>query len=134
VAKYPWDDDPAITGEHEVDIGLKRKAACEPFLKGPILLRQLAAASQLSGRALALLLLVHYRTDIEGKSWITLPGHLLASWGIDRDANRRALRQLEGAGLVRLDRRKGYRTRVHLLSMAKKTDVRVNNWRPTDKA
>jgi DNA-binding transcriptional ArsR family regulator len=120
VARHPWDGDPAITGEHEVDIGLKRKTAGEPFLKGPILLRQLTAACQLPGRALALLLLVHHRTDIEGKAWITLPGHLLASWGIDRDANRRALRQLEGAGLVRLDRRKGYRTRVRLLPMPKK--------------
>jgi hypothetical protein len=61
--------DPEITGEHEVDLGLERRRLGEPFLKGPILLRDLAPISKLPGKALALWLLIRYRSDVSGEAW-----------------------------------------------------------------
>ena len=61
--------DPEITGEHEVDLGLERRRLGEPFLKGPILLRDLAPIAKLPGKALALWLLIRYRSDVSGEAW-----------------------------------------------------------------
>jgi hypothetical protein len=53
--------DPEITGEHEIDIGLRRRPLQEPFLMGPILLRELAPIAQMPGKALAVWLLIRHR-------------------------------------------------------------------------
>jgi hypothetical protein len=107
--------DPEITGEHEVDLGLERRRLGEPFLKGPILLRDLAPIAKLPGKALALWLLIRYRTDVSRKTWITLPRPLLIHWGIGKDAKAEALRRLEQAGLIKVERPKGYMLKVQLI-------------------
>jgi DNA-binding MarR family transcriptional regulator len=110
----PWiDDDPLITGEVELDLGLRQKTKGR-FVKGPLLLEQLAAASRLPGKALALLLLVRHRADVSRKRWATIPQTLAGEFGISPDAKHRAMRQLEAVGFVRLERVPGYRTRVYL--------------------
>ena len=58
------------TKEVEVETGLlhqSRIRRAERFLKGPIRMREIAAAAQLPGQALALLLAIHHRTALTGK-------------------------------------------------------------------
>jgi hypothetical protein len=108
--------DPEITGEHEIDLGLRRRPLREPFLMGPILLRELAPIAQMPGKALAVWLLIRYRSDLSRGDWITLPRTLLEKWGIRKDAKAEALRRLEGVGLIRVERPKGYMLKVKLIS------------------
>ena len=108
--------DPEITGEHEIDIGLRRRPLREPFLMGPILLRELAPIAQMPGKALAVWLLIRHRSDLSRGDWITLPQTLLEKWGIRKDAKAEALRRLEDAGLIRVERPKGYMLKVKLIS------------------
>ena len=83
------------------------------FLKGPIPLASLAVAARLRGRALALLL-IHHRTAVTGEPMASVPVRLLAEFGIGRDAKGRGLRELEAAGLVRVQRQRGRTARVGL--------------------
>ena len=106
--------DPEITGEHEVDLGLQRRRLGEPFLKGPILLGDLAQIAKLPGKALALWLLIRYRSDVSGEARITLPRRLLLDWGIRKDAKAAALKRLEQAGVIKVERPKGYMLKVKL--------------------
>lgn len=86
------------------------------FLKGPIPLEPLAAASCLPGKALAVYIALRHRCDLEGKSTVSLPAALLRSFGVDRDAKARALRVLEQAGLVHVERSPGRAARIALKS------------------
>ena len=107
--------DPEITGEHEIDIGLRRRPLQEPFLMGPILLRELAPIAQMPGKALAVWLLIRHRSDLRRGDWITLPRTLLEKWGIRKDAKGEALRRLEDAGFIRVERPKGYMLKIKLI-------------------
>ena len=84
------------------------------YLRGPLPLAELCAAARLSGKALAVWLLVQYRTRVTRKAEITLPTWLLGAAGIDRNAKARALRELERVGLVRVRRGTGQTPRVFL--------------------
>ena len=75
----------------------------------------LATAARLPGKALAIFLLVHHQTTLTGKSLVTLTAGLLAEFGIDKDAKARGLRELEQAGLVSLQHRRGCAVRVELM-------------------
>ena len=74
------------------------------FLKGPILMQDIGAASRLPGQALSVLLALHHQTALTKKQWVTLPKGLLMQLGISRDAKARALQQLEAAALIRVVR------------------------------
>jgi hypothetical protein len=84
------------------------------FLKGPIPLVPLATAARLAGKALAIFLAVHHQTTLTGKSPVTLPAGLLADFGVNKDSKARGLRELEQAGLVSLQHRRGCAARVRL--------------------
>jgi hypothetical protein len=86
------------------------------FLKGPIPFRQLAAAARLPGQALALFLAAHHQTALTRRTMVTLPSGLLTELGISRDAKARGLRQLEDAGLIRVERSIGRAARVGLIT------------------
>ena len=91
----------------------QRQRRLARFLKGPIKLDLLQRAAQLPGKALVVLLAIRHRADLRGASNVTLPTEYLALWGVGRDAKRRALATLEGAGLIRIvDRRSGHSTVV----------------------
>jgi hypothetical protein len=116
--------DDRIVQEVEVEIetaALRRASARrrERFLKGPILMRHIGTANKLSGQALALFLAIRHRIDLTGKPTVTLPRSLLDELGISKDAKSRGLRQLEGAGLVVVDRSKGRAARVALVALAR---------------
>src|SRR6478609_3195588 len=110
----------AVPGEREVMtsalIGARRRSAGR-FLKGPIPISTIAAAGRLPSRfALPALLAVRYCVDVAGKPWVPLTAKTLAAFGFDKDAKARALRQLEGAGLIQLKRRPGRPVLVALAS------------------
>jgi hypothetical protein len=112
--------DPDITGEHEIDIGLRRKALRGAFLKGPLLLDEWMPVARMPGKALALWLAIRYRCDVNRGNWATLPQKLLKECGIGKDARADALRRLEQAGLIKVERPKGYMLRVKLIPRRKK--------------
>lgn len=86
------------------------------FLKGPIPLETLATASCLPGKALAVYIALRHRCDLEGKTTVSLPAALLRSFGVDKDAKTRALRVLENADLVQVERSLGRAARITLKS------------------
>ncbi len=84
------------------------------FLKGPIPLVYLQRAAVLRGKALAVYICITHQCDLTGRSTVTLPKSLLAEFGVSRDAKARALRELERAGLVSVEREPGRSVRVTL--------------------
>jgi hypothetical protein len=82
-------------------------------------LRQMAIISQLPGKAFELWLLIRYRTDLTGKSEITLPSELLKEWGIRRDAKADGLRRLVEAGEIKIEHQQGHSTKVKLINARK---------------
>jgi DNA-binding MarR family transcriptional regulator len=111
------ESNPAIVSEVEVETAALRAAKTRHlsrFLKGPIPLRDVAAASRLPGRALAVFLAINHRQALTRNSVVTLPRNLLADLGVTKDAKARALRALEAAGLVRVERQPGQSPRIRL--------------------
>jgi hypothetical protein len=79
----------------------------------------MAIISQLPGKAFELWLLIRYRTDLTGKSEITLPSELLKEWGIRRDAKADGLRRLVEAGEIKIEHQQGHSTKVKLINARK---------------
>jgi hypothetical protein len=104
--------DPDITGEHEIDIGLRKCPLRGLFLKGPLPLPELGLVARMPGKALALWLLIRHRTDVSRNGWATLPPRFLNEWGIRQRAKTNALRHLEQAGLIKIEQPKGYMLKV----------------------
>lgn len=84
------------------------------FLKGPIPMSYLQRAAVLPGKALAVYICITHQCDLTGRITVTLPKSLLAKFGVSRDAKARALRELERAGLVSVEREPGRAVRVTL--------------------
>lgn len=84
------------------------------FLKGPILLADVALASRQPGSALAVYLAIRHRRDLTGDEWVTIPKPLLEELGVDKDAKSRSLRHLAAAGLIEVRQRAGAAARVRL--------------------
>lgn len=105
-----------IIGDIKISLEDKiiRNKITERFLKGPILLEPLATASCLPGKALAVYITLRHRCDLEGKTTVSLPAALLSKFGVDRDAKARALRVLEEAGLILVERAAGRAARITL--------------------
>jgi hypothetical protein len=112
--------DPDITGEHEIDIGLRKHPLREPFLKGPLLIRELQTVARMPGKALALWTLTRYRSDLNRGGWVTLPPRTLSEWGIGKDARQDGLQRLCEADLITIERPKGYMLNVKLISRRKR--------------
>lgn len=112
----PHDPLGEITGEVEIASSASRSRSRPGarFLKGPVPLDTLAVAASLPGKALALYLILRHRCDLEARSSVSLPSELLQAFGIDRDAKARALRALEGAGLIQVERASGRAARITL--------------------
>ncbi len=111
---------PDITGEHEIEIGLRRTLLRERFLKGPITLSELLPVARMPGKALSLWLLIRYRTDLNSNQWAMLPRRLLVEWGISKNSKTDAARRLEQAGLIKVERQKGYMLKVRMIKQRKR--------------
>ena len=107
-----------MTGEVEVETGTTvsrtRSHPTARFFKGPIPLLRLAIAARLPGKALAVYLAIVHRRDLTHEPTVTLPSTLLREFGVDRDSKARALRALEDAGLVQVERTDGRAARITL--------------------
>jgi DNA-binding MarR family transcriptional regulator len=88
------------------------------FLKGPIPWPTIAAASRLSGHALAIFLAVHHQTALTGKPFVTLPAKLLTDLGVSRSSKSRGLKALEQLGLITVVRSTGRAARIQLKNSA----------------
>jgi hypothetical protein len=114
--------DPEVTGEVEIDLGLPKRPIREPFLKGPLLLRELFPIARMPGKALALWLLILHRTGINRNQPCTLPARILVEWGINKDAKVEALRRLELQGLITVERPRGFMLKVKLVRRHRRDD------------
>jgi hypothetical protein len=93
-----------ITGEHRIDLGLRPPTPEGFFIPGPILLSDLIPVGKMSGKTVVVWLLVKYRSGYQKQEWVTLPTYALKEWGISRDAKIDALKRLEQAGVIAVDR------------------------------
>ena len=90
------------------------------FLKGPIPLERIARAVGISGRALALLLAVHFQIDVSRQQWVRLSKGLLSKFGLTRDDKKRWLPRLAAVGLIEVNNRgRGRATQVRLRNDSK---------------
>ncbi len=97
----------------------------EKFLKGPIPWRWVEAASRLPGKALAVGLVVWREAGCRGERTVPLNVSALA---VPRRTAQRGLTELERAGLVSVDRRRGRPPLVTLLDApARVLPVRARN-------
>jgi len=77
------------------------------FVSGPIPWTWLRGAGALPGQALAIGMCLWFRSGLEKSRTVRLGRKWPAEMGVQRDAARRALRQLEDAGLVTVERKRG---------------------------
>ena len=76
------------------------KQAAKFFLHPKIEMLWVEKAAQLGIQALVVGMLLHFRSVWCGRDSVTLPKELLDKFQISRGVKQRALRSLEGAGLV----------------------------------
>lgn len=88
----------------------------EAFLKGPIPWRWLAAAL-LPGRCLHVGLVLWHLHWLQRRPKIRLNNATLLELGVDKHAKRRALKRLEEAGLIAIERRTGNYPLITLLDL-----------------
>jgi len=95
-----------------------RRRRVEPFVRF-LPLAWLAAASRVEGsrHALAVGVLLHYRKGLTHSDSVEPPTRWLRAFGVDRHACYRALCALGSAGLVRIDRRRGKKPIITILSL-----------------
>jgi hypothetical protein len=87
----------------------------EGFLKGPVPLAWLEAAARLPGRSLHAGLALWYAAGLTRSAVVPLSNISGVRFGLDRNAKYRALEWLEGAGLVKVERKLGRAPVVKIL-------------------
>ena len=103
-----------IAGEHEIDIGLRRRPAEDFFVKGPIFLSDLIPVGALGGKTVLVWLLILHRATFSKSTWVTLPTYILKEWKISVDAKVDALKRLEQIGMITVRRSGGGYLKVRL--------------------
>lgn len=84
-----------------------RHVGVEGFLKGPVPLSWLEAAARLPGKSLHAGIALWYAAGILRSANVPLSNMSGHRFGCDRNAKYRALAWLEGAGLVKVERKLG---------------------------
>ncbi len=102
----------------------KRSRDGELFLRGPIPLVWLATASELRGKALAVGLVIWFVRGLTAKSSMTIKSSAWAKFNLSRFTIYRGLKELESAGLVTVERRRG-RCPVVTIRSARRNDDRI---------
>lgn len=87
----------------------------EPFLKGPIPLSWVTAATRLPGRCLAAGMVLWHLSGLTGKSKVKPTGSHWRKFGMERRSVYKALSLLEKEGLIRVERAPGRNPIVTLL-------------------
>ena len=86
------------------------------FLRGPVPWRYLTQAAALPGKCLHLAVILWQRRGQEKSNTVALSRQAARELGVTWHSARRALRKLEGAGLVRVDRTAGRAPRVEIVT------------------
>jgi hypothetical protein len=86
------------------------------FLKGPVPWPWIEVAAKLPGKALALGIALWRLAGAVKSQTVRLSNAEVAALGIDRNSKSRALRDLERAGLITVERRPGCSPRVTIVS------------------
>ena len=84
-----------------------RRGRSDPFLKGPVPLPWLEAAASLPGKSLHAGVALWYAAGLTRSRTVLLSNIAGLRFGLDRNAKYRALSWLEGAGLIRVERKLG---------------------------
>jgi hypothetical protein len=79
-----------------------KREKVEPYVQVPLKRAAKAFAAVNCQKAMVYLWLVHQAAKT-GKRTIPVPSEALAKYGVPRETKRRALRQLEGGGLISLE-------------------------------
>jgi DNA-binding transcriptional ArsR family regulator len=99
--------------------GIRRGQRASPFrgkfIAGPIDVSWVCQASQLGVKALLVGLALWHIKGLRKADTFIVSNLMLQEWGIQPDAKRRALRKLERAGLITLERRGRRSPRVTLV-------------------
>jgi hypothetical protein len=90
----------------------------EKFLKGPVPLNWLATAGRLSGKALHVGVELWFQAGLTQSRRIKLSMAHLAKYGVTRHSAYRALKQLEVAHLISVERQQGRLSIVVLIDIA----------------
>lgn len=94
-----------------------RHKSGDRFLKGPIPLVWLEAAARLPGKSLHAGVALWYAAGLTRSASVPLSNVAGDRFGLDRNAKYRALAWLEGAGLVRVERKLGRAPVVTLVAV-----------------
>jgi DNA-binding transcriptional ArsR family regulator len=90
----------------------------EKFIAGPIDVPWVVQASRLGVKALLVGLALWHLKRLRQADSFTVSNLMLQEWGVRPDAKGRALRALEGAGLIKVERRGKRSPRVALIVRA----------------
>ncbi len=118
ILPFPPSASSSVSDEVEVKTrwsGAKGHRIAGRFLKKTPL-DPLQRAARLPGRALHVYLAIRHRCDLRREPRVTLPATYLQAFGIGKDVKRRALAELETAGLIRVERLAGRTARVALVT------------------
>lgn len=77
------------------------------FLSGPIKWIWLVKAARLAGKSLQVAVAIRHQCKLEKRNNISFGNTFLEEMGVNRDAKRRALAELETAGLITVHRETG---------------------------
>ncbi len=94
---------------------LPRHKPGEKFLKGPVPLAWLAHAGQLPGKSLHVGIVLWFFAGLKHTRTVALPSATLALFSVNRNAKYRALKALQQANLIEVERHPGSNPRVTLL-------------------
>ena len=97
--------------------GPPRHRPGERFLLGPVPWAWVQRAAQLPGKPLHVGIALYQRAGMEKSDTVKLSNGVLEDMGVDRYAKRRALKDLEKAGLVSVKRRHGRSPVVTILDV-----------------
>lgn len=97
--RTPTDRLPTAPDEVAVNAPKKR------FIRGPIDWAWITACSRLPGRSLHVAMALAFESGLKNSMTVALRPSTLRELGVDADAARRALNELESAGVIRVARR-----------------------------
>jgi DNA-binding transcriptional ArsR family regulator len=86
------------------------------FIKGPIPLKWILAASELPGKSLEISMVLWFLKGVTKKHTVKLNGKLIRSFGVSRSTLYRGLAEMENAGLISIQRQKGRSPMVTILT------------------
>ena len=104
------------TAESYVEGGDGTGVGRKKFVKGPIPLEWLECAAKQPGQALTVGVAIWYLAGLTKSNTVRLSNRVLAGFGVERDAKRRAIRALESGGLIAVSRGDGRSPVITIIS------------------